>query len=159
MPRPPRAGAGRSRPVGPIDIDIGVGQITGPDRCTCVAGADIHPDPEFGLGEDGAGVRFAVITGAGTIPRHLNVIKPDRQPFDINGWSALPTAMTIRPQLASPAAMAVLIKGELAIAPAMILAEAAVAAPVTSTSTNRLAPSPSLTTQWANWRQTVSRAA
>ncbi len=54
--------------------------------------------------------------------------------------------MTIRPQLASSPATAVLTNGELAMARPMTLAARALAAPLTVILTNLLAPSPSLTT-------------
>ena len=59
---------------------------------------------------------------------------------------ALPTAMTIRPQLASAPAMAVFTKGELAMESPMRLAARREAAPVTAMVTNLDAPSPSRTT-------------
>ena len=59
---------------------------------------------------------------------------------------ALPTAITIRPQLASSPATAVLTSGELAIDIAINRAARADSAPVTVTAMNLLAPSPSRTT-------------
>ena len=56
---------------------------------------------------------------------------------------ALPTAMTMRPQLASAAAIAVLTRGELPIDRPMRRAARSFSAPVTSIVTNFSAPSPS----------------
>ena len=78
---------------------------------------------------------------------------------------ALPTAITMRPQLASSPAIAVFTSGELAIESAMRLAASSVSAPVTSMRISFCAPSPSFTTCSARssstassfWRNSVSR--
>ncbi len=67
--------------------------------------------------------------------------------------------MTMRPQLGSSPAIAVLTSGELPIARAMRRAARSWAAPVTLTVTNLLAPSPSRATCWARSRSRSSRAA
>ena len=54
---------------------------------------------------------------------------------------ALPTAITMRPQFGSSPAIAVFTSGELATDSAILRASAALAAPVTTTSTNLVAPS------------------
>ena len=64
--------------------------------------------------------------------------------------------MTMRPQLASSPAMAVLTRGELAIDRPMRLAAASLSAPVTVISMNFDAPSPSRTIWWARSRMTAS---
>ena len=73
-------------------------------------------------------------------------------------WPDLPTAMTRRPQLASSAASAVFTSGELPMASAMAFAAWSSAAPVTVTSTNLVAPSPSRTICWARSSSTASSA-
>jgi hypothetical protein len=70
----------------------------------------------------------------------------------------LPTAMTMRPQLASSPAIAVLTSGELAIAKPMRRAAPSSSAPVTVTVMNFSAPSPSRATSWASSRVTVPSA-
>ena len=74
------------------------------------------------------------------------------------GSPALPTAMTIRPQLASSPATAVFTSGELAIAIAIRCADLPVTAPVTSMRISFCAPSPSRTTCSARSCSTSSSA-
>ena len=70
----------------------------------------------------------------------------------------LPTAMTMRPQLASSPAIAVLTSGELAIDRPIRRAAPSSAAPPTRTATNFVAPSPSRTTCCARSSSTSSSA-
>src|SRR5439155_675155 len=69
---------------------------------------------------------------------------------------ALPTAITMRPQLASSPAIAVFTRGELAMASAMRRAARALAAPPTFTVMNLRAPSPSRTTWQARSTSSAS---
>src|ERR1700739_2449832 len=73
---------------------------------------------------------------------------------------ALPTAMTMRPQLGSPAESAVLTSGELPIASPIRRAARAVAAPVTSIVTNFCAPLPVTCDLWGKCdKHRIERAA
>ena len=116
--------AALSRAVIPVDLDIGLGEVAGPNPRPALPEPEIDRDRHLVLLHDGGG-RGLVVAG---IARALDA-PPGRRRTQIErrsrsaGSPALPTAMTTRPQLASSPATAVFTSGEFAIDMAMRWAE------------------------------------
>ncbi len=110
------------------------------------AKAEVDRDADLGAGHVGDDGRLVVAGHDGAVAGDDGAADGDRQAVALGGLPALPTAMTMRPQFASPPAMAVLTSGELATAMATRPAEASLTAPATSMRMRCFAPSPSRTT-------------
>ena len=140
----------RSAAVVAVDRDVAVGEVAGPHRRRAAADADVDADLQL-LASSCRRSSSPRSSRATTRPSWAAQSGPNftLMRSRLTGSSARPTAMTMRPQLASSPAKAVLTSGLSAMVRAILRAEAADSAPVTVILTNLVAPSPSRTSCWA----------